>query len=174
MVLTGTSLFLLCSKNFCPVFEAATGNWSSRPEENGSPGRSPRCTTLRCRWWVNWVWKLTSENQWSFKGRVYIDYTALICPDLSLAKSGGTNHDNWTSDLEIETFKQTIWGHSQRKLGLNEEKRGLNQQSKGFSHKNGEGCKFYQVDMSYVHVSSWKNLMCIPLSKWLIIHVYPI
>jgi hypothetical protein len=46
------------------------------------------------------------------------------------------------------------YGDSQRKLGLNEEKRGLNQQSKGFSHKNGEGCKFYQVDMSYVHVSS--------------------
>ena len=88
------------------------------------------------------------------KGRVYIDYTAIIFPDLTLTKSDGTNHENWTSDLEIDTFKHTIWGHSQRKLGLNEEKRGLNQQSKGFSHKNGEGCKFYQVDMSSVHVSS--------------------
>ena len=79
MVLTGTSLFLLWSNNFCPVFEAATGNWSSQPEENGSPGRSPRCTTRRCRWWVNWVWKLTSENQWS-----KVEFTLIIQLSFSL------------------------------------------------------------------------------------------
>ena len=156
MVLTGTSLFLLWSNNFCPVFEAATGNWSSQPEENGSPGRSPRCTTRRCRWWVNWVWKLTSENQWS-----KVEFTLIIQLSFSLTLL-------WLKVMvqimkiglvtwKLILLKRTIWGHSQRKLGLNEEKRGLNQQSKGFSYKNGEGCKFYQVDMSSVHVSSWKT-----------------
>ena len=55
------------------------------------------------------------------KGRVYNDYTAIIFPDLTLTKSDGTNHENWTSDLEIDTFKRTIWGQPE-KIGFERRK----------------------------------------------------